>query len=159
MFKNRHIAIAVIVAPLLALLAWFAVGKMGGEQAVPPEPGQAYPLLAKSNCRYPSGQCDLQNNDLTLSLRFIDANIVSLLLTSSHTLDSVIMSVTEPGNDPGPVPMEAIDAEGLRWRVYLSTRPTAAQTIRLVAGRKGVSYFAEADTIFLQESDAAWVRP
>ncbi|GAB5414893.1 MAG: hypothetical protein Cons2KO_24960 [Congregibacter sp.] len=151
--------IAVIVAPLLALLAWFAVGKMIGDRAAPPEAGQAYPLIAKSNCRYPSGQCDLQNKDLTLSLRFVDAKIVSLLLTSSHALDSVIMSVTEPGNDPGPVPMEAMDEKGLRWRVFLSTRPTAVQTIRLVAGRKGVSYFAETETLFLQESDAPWTNP
>jgi hypothetical protein len=43
MWKNKHVVIAMIVAPILAVLAWFAVGALVGEKAQVAKPGGAYP--------------------------------------------------------------------------------------------------------------------
>ena len=68
MWKNKHVIIAMIVAPILAILAWFAVGQIAGEKAKVAEPGAAYPLVARSNCRWASGKCELANNDLEMTI-------------------------------------------------------------------------------------------
>jgi hypothetical protein len=68
MWKNKHVIIALIVAPILSVLAWFAVGQIVGEKAMVAEPGAAYPLVARSNCRWASGECELHNNDLEMTI-------------------------------------------------------------------------------------------
>ena len=67
-FTNKHVVIAMIVAPVLAVLAWFATGQLSGEKPQPAEQGKSYPLVEKSNCRYPSGACDLENENFKLRL-------------------------------------------------------------------------------------------
>ena len=42
MWKNKHVIVALIVAPILSILAWFAVGAIVGDQAKVAEPGTAY---------------------------------------------------------------------------------------------------------------------
>ena len=70
MFKNKHVIIALIVTPILAALAWIGVGQLMGEKPHAARPGQSYPLVEKSNCRYESGACDLENEDFLLRLTF-----------------------------------------------------------------------------------------
>jgi len=69
MFTNKHVIIAMLVAPVLAIMAWFAVDYFIGERPHAAKEGAAYTLIAKSNCRYDSGQCDLENSDFKLNLR------------------------------------------------------------------------------------------
>jgi hypothetical protein len=68
MWKNKHVITALIVAPILSVLAWFAVGQIVGEKAMVAEPGAAYPLVARSNCRWASGECELHNNELEMTI-------------------------------------------------------------------------------------------
>ena len=51
MWKNKHVVVAMLVAPILAILAWFAVDSMVAERAHSAKPGASYKLVAKSNCR------------------------------------------------------------------------------------------------------------
>ncbi|KAA1194292.1 hypothetical protein F0M18_02320 [Pseudohalioglobus sediminis] len=153
MFTNKHVIIAMIVAPILAVLAWFAVGQLTGEQPHVAEPGQSYPLVEKSNCRYESGACDLENEDFRLRLTLQDGVTgPEFLLTSSHTLEGVVLSVGAADAEAQPAPMRASDGQGLQWRIVLGEKPTPDQRIRLVARAAGSSYFAEASTTFLQPS-------
>ena len=69
MFKNKHVVIAMLVAPVLSILAWLAVDYFISERPHVAESGATYALIAKSNCRYDSGQCDLENSDFSLSMR------------------------------------------------------------------------------------------
>ncbi|MFK7828455.1 MAG: hypothetical protein AB8B57_01630 [Congregibacter sp.] len=153
MFTNKHIAIAVIVAPLLAIAGWYAVGNISGEKAMPAQPGQIYPLIASSNCRYASGECELTNNDLKLHIRAQGAGVLALELRASHPLEAILMSVTDPGTDEGPSAMLRLDSDGLRWSYPLQTPPRDTDLIRLVAARAGSSYFAQAPTVFLLPED------
>lgn len=160
MFTNKHVIIAMIVAPILSILAWFAVGELIGEKPQPAQTGQSYPLVEKSNCRYESGLCDLQNEDIRLSLVFQEAvSGAQLVLRSSHALQGVAVSIGLPEDDEPPAAMRSADGQGLEWRVVLSARPAADERIRLVARAAGSSYFGEAGTRFLQPREGGqWQR-
>ncbi|EED32647.1 conserved hypothetical protein [gamma proteobacterium NOR5-3] len=150
MFTNKHVVVALLVAPVLAILAWFAVGNLIGEKAAPAQPGEAYPLVEKSNCRYSSGLCELENQDIKLTLRLDETVGVALELTASHALEAALMSVSHPDRDPGPRAMQPGDAAGLRWRLPLSAVPSVDERIRVVISVAGSAYFADASTRFLQ---------
>ncbi|MEL7045916.1 MAG: hypothetical protein AAGL66_12960 [Pseudomonadota bacterium] len=150
MFRNRQVITAMLVAPWLAVLAWFAAGALVGERPQPAQRGQSYPLVEKSSCRYPSGVCDLENRSLRLTLRAGDGAEVTLKLDSSHALDQVLMTVAEADSDVAPRHMEAEDEFGRIWYLPLSRLPDAGMRIRLAASRSGSVFFADASTAFLQ---------
>ena len=62
------IVIALLVAPVLALIAYFAVDAVVAEKPEKALAGSSYPLVAKSNCRYASGRCSLENGDVQLEI-------------------------------------------------------------------------------------------
>jgi hypothetical protein len=150
-FKNKHVVIAIIVAPILSILAWVGVGQFTGEQPQLAQPGQSYPLLEKSNCRYNSGACDLANEDFKFRLTLQDDTVgPEILLTSTHPLEGVVLAVGVAGTNPIPVAMRASDGNGLEWRIALKAKPGPAERIRIAASADGSSYFADASTTFLQ---------
>jgi hypothetical protein len=155
MFTNKHVIVALIVAPILAVLAWIAVGQFTGEQAAPARPGQNYPLVEQSNCRYPSGACDLRNEDFKLRLTVEEGPVgQQMVLSASHPLEGVVLSVARPDSDQPPSGMSATDGRGLEWRVGLGAMPAPQERIRLVARAAGSSYFGDASSLFLQPGDA-----
>ena len=101
MWKNKHVVIALIVAPILAVLAWFAVGQIAGEKAKVAEPGAAYPLVARSNCRWASGQCELHNNDLEMTILPLElgAQYTKLSLDSEFPLTQATFALLLDGNE------------------------------------------------------------
>ncbi len=151
MFTNKHVVIAMIVAPVLAVLAWFGVGQIGAEKPQVAVQGQSYPLVEQSNCRYASGACDLENEDFKLRITMADSvSGPELVLTATHALDGVVMSVGQATEEAAPSPMRALDGQGLSWRLALGQSPSAQERIRMVANASGSSYFADASTTFLQ---------
>jgi hypothetical protein len=153
-FTNKHFIIAMIVAPILAILAWFAAGEFAGEVPQQAEPGQSYPLVEKSSCRYPSGVCELENEDFRLSLSPRQGESgAELVLLSSHPLDGVVLGVGDIEQQVEPAAMRATDGQGLEWRLLLDRIPAPTERIRLVAMAGGSSYFADAATLFLQPDD------
>ena len=136
---------------MLAVLAWFAVGALVGEEAESARPGQSYPLVERSNCRYDSGQCDLENEDLQLSLTLRDQSSgPSLLLRSSHSLDAVLLAVAAPGSDGQPNPMQISNGHGSEWLLPLDKLPGPQDRLRLVVSAKGSKWYADAGTAFLE---------
>jgi hypothetical protein len=147
---NKHVVVAMIVAPMLSILAWLAVGELTGEEPQLARPGQSYPLLEKSNCRYASGVCDLENGDLTLRLSSPGDALIRLLeLRSSHPLDGVVVSIGDPAVEVSPVPMTAVSKEGLLWTIAFDTGIERHWRIRLVASSAGAAYFGDAGSAFL----------
>ncbi|MEH6634622.1 MAG: hypothetical protein V7700_03845 [Halioglobus sp.] len=155
MFTNKHVIIAVIVAPILSILAWFAVGNFIGEEPTVAQPGQSYPLVEKSNCRYPSGVCDLANEDFKLGLSYDDAvSGPQLVVRASHPLEGVVLSL----GVAEPTAMRATDGQVLEWRIAIAEKPTPDLRIRVVARVAGSSYYGEAGTLFLLPKDRQWER-
>jgi hypothetical protein len=153
MFTNKHVVVALLVAPILSILAWFAVGSLTGEKASPAQPGEAYPLVEKSNCRYSSGLCELENQDVKLTLRLDETVGVAVELEASHPLEAALMSVSHPDLDPGPSAMQQVDAEGYLWRLRLFDIPSVDERIRIVISVADSAYFADASTRFLQPEE------
>ncbi|QFU75228.1 hypothetical protein EY643_05940 [Halioglobus maricola] len=151
MFTNKHVIIAMIVAPILAVLAWFAVGQFTGEQPQAAQAGKSYPLVEKSNCRYESGACDLENENFKLRLSLQDGLAgPEFLLSASHPLEGVVLAVGPTGDELTPMPMRAVDGQGLTWLIPLDGIPGPEEKIRVVANAESSSFFAEASTTFLQ---------
>jgi hypothetical protein len=149
LLTNKHVIIAMLVAPILAVLAWLAVGQFAGEQPQKAQPGREYPMVEQSNCRYASGACDLSNEDFKLRLTLDQAADPVLVLSASHPLDGVLMSVGTPEQNLPPEKMRAADGQGLKWRLLLGRVPAGEERIRLVATTGGSAYFAEASTHFM----------
>ncbi|TGD71856.1 hypothetical protein E4634_17240 [Mangrovimicrobium sediminis] len=151
MFKNKHIIVAMLVTPVLALLAWFGVGHFAGEKAAPAQPGQAYPLVEQSNCRWTSGACDLRNADFRLHLTLDSGpSGPEFELVASHPLEGVLVGLGNQDAQVQPQPMRPSDGQGLRWRIALAAVPAPDERLHLVARAGGSSYFGEAATTFVQ---------
>ncbi|MEM1113849.1 MAG: hypothetical protein AAGI11_18190 [Pseudomonadota bacterium] len=152
MFKNKHVIIARLVSPLLAILAWFAVGQLAGEKPAVAQPGKSYPLVEKSNCRYDSGACDIENEDLRLRLSLGEtAGALDLQLSASHPLDGVLLAVSMGDADSQPAAMSSADAGGMEWRLPLSQLPPEGARLHVAARAGQSNFFADTATAFLDK--------
>ncbi len=89
-FKNKHVLVALIVAPILAILSWYATGFIVDEKEHAMKDGSIYTLVVRPNCRWTSGKCTLANSDLKIDITG---------KYTSHTLELDIKS---------PVPLSEI---------------------------------------------------
>jgi hypothetical protein len=150
LLTNKHVIIALIVTPVLAVLAWVVVGQFAGEKPRPAAPGRDYPLVEQSNCRYESGLCELSNEDFRLQLVLERETDPVIVVRASHGLDGVLLAVGTVEANPPPETMQAADGGGREWRLLLGRVPAPDERIRLVATAGGSAYFAEASTRFMQ---------
>jgi len=151
MLKNKHLTVAMLVAPVLAIMAWFAVDYFIGERPHAAKEGAAYTLIAKSNCRYDSGQCDLENSDFKLSIRPISfaAGTIELEMTSEYPLQSAALALVDGADSRPPAPMTSAAGDGLRWSTRISQSQGDNSTIRIAVTAQGATWYAEVPTVFL----------
>jgi len=150
-FTNKHVVIAMLVAPILAIMAWYAVDELIGEKPQAAAEGRSYPLIEMSNCRYESGRCGLENEDFKLEITLASTATGALLqLTSAHALDGILIEIATADRQAAPEPMQADNSTGQHWSLALKQMPGPQQRIRLVAGKGGSSWFGEATTTFTQ---------
>ena len=155
MWKNKHVVVALIVAPILSILAWFAVGHLIGEKPRAAEEGDIYTLVARSNCRYASGSCDLHNSDfrLTLESEMLAASSVALTMTASHTLQSAVLGLVESGSAEAPAPMTATGENGKTWQGLIPRPSSPEAVIRVAVTAQGATWYAEVPTVFLEPGE------
>lgn len=149
--KNRHVLVAVLIAPVLALIAWFSLDLFIGEKPHAAQPGQAYPLVELPNCRYDSGRCTLKNEDVVLELRARTRPGGGWLITleSDFALDGVKLGLLEAGDvEHEPVDMRPSDASGLKWTVSLGFNDAERDRLRLVASAGGTLFYGDAALLF-----------
>lgn len=145
MWKNKHVIIALLVAPILAVIAWFVVDRMVAEEPQAAVEGGAYELVARPNCRYASGACGLVNNDFELELTLVDG---VMQLAASHALDNVQLATAVAGQDFNqPQPFEPADDSGQSWQLRVGLVP-ASGAMRVLASTGGASYYAESSLAF-----------
>jgi hypothetical protein len=152
MFKNKHVIVAMLVAPVLSILAWLSVDYFVGERPHAAQPGSAYLLIARSNCRYDSGQCDLANKDFEITLRATrigDARM-TLEALSKFPLQQSTIGLVESGIEGPPLPMDKLDTSAMRWGATLSRPDSADSTLRVAVLAQGATYYAEVPVTFLQ---------
>lgn len=157
-FKSKHVVVAMLVAPVLAILSYFALDVLVGEKPKPAMEGQSYPLAEKPNCRYSSGSCGLKNADfeLELNIRDLGAARVELNLNSVFPLDGVMVSMVEGDHDSGPpVAMEPRSEDGKSWSLDIMQPDAERHRLRLVASAKGSLYFGDVATKFASHEAAS----
>ncbi len=151
--KSRHVIVALLVAPLLAVFAWFAVGWIAGDSPETPMPAQAgddYPLIERSGCRYAGGECRLENNDMKWVVTVDDNYVVTL--RSIVPLDSLVVGLR---SQPSIAPVAATPAssEGNEWLLRLASAPDSRDALRFAATAGGARYFGEASLTFIDQSE------
>lgn len=155
MWKNKHVVIALLVTPVLSILAWYAVGNLFGEKPEAAEEGKAYKLVARSNCRYASGSCDLHNADFQLKIEpeMLAASSVALRMTSSHALQSAAFGLVDGGSEQAPSPLTATNDEGTAWQGLLPRPASPEAKIRVAVTARGAAWYAEIPTVFLEPEE------
>lgn len=151
MFTNKHVVVAMLVAPVLAIMAWFAIDYFVAERPHAAKPGAAYKLIAKSNCRYDSGQCDLENGDFKLTLRATgkSGENVTLALQSRFALQQATIGFIDGGQDRPPSMMVASDTAATQWSATVALPTGNLSTLGLAVKSQGANYFAEVPATFL----------
>lgn len=148
---NKHFVIALIVAPILAVISYFAVDAVVAEKAQSPLSGQSYQLVAQSNCRYNSGRCVLKNGNFELKLKanWVQEGRLNLVLESEHPLDGVKLATAQAnGSEEAPERMEMLDAQGQRWKIEIDSLTPEQDRLQLVARANDALYFADASMAF-----------
>ncbi len=156
MWKNKHVVVAMLVAPVLAIMGWFAVDYFVAERPQAARPGAAYPLVARPNCRYASGRCELVNNDFLLSLKLTtDTGLPVLHLSASHPLSEAHGAIgAAPGGLDEPRAFSADAAGGTDWSLELDSEPAAGDTLRVAVKAQQSTYYAEIGTAFMTAKDS-----
>ncbi len=172
-FTNKHVVVAMLVAPVLAIMSYFAVDGMVAEQPNQAQAGQSYTLVEKPNCRYSSGVCGLKNGNFEIQLKVYPAsdNKTVLELTSVHSLQRVLFgigsvnvdSVNESSTNEGsieaeeiiqePVPMTANDNHGKQWQVSLP-KLKEGDRLRFAIVADGAYYIGESAVAFINYQTA-----
>jgi hypothetical protein len=156
-WKNKHVLVAVLVAPVLAVVAWFAVDHVVSEKPHAARPGADYPMMARSNCRYESGACDLVNGEFKLRIRAPGGNAPQLALeiSSEFPLNAATVGIaTATGRESIPVAFAQTTDDPTRWSGRLEGPAAAESVLQLVVVAGESRYFAEVPTVFLQTEQA-----
>ena len=149
--KNRHLILAMIIAPILAVIAWFAVDYKVSEKPHTAIPGKSYKLAAKSNCRYQSGLCTLENGDIKIEIEAnrIQGNLVAFKLLSELPIQHAVISSITDGNETGPVVMQAATKSHDSVDATLSIASPEKTQLRLAINISGSTYYVETSAIFI----------
>ncbi len=150
---NKHVIVALLVAPILAILSYFAIDHMVGETPHAAKAGASYQLVEKPNCRYSSGRCGLKNGEfeLTLQAEWRGQTRMLLQLSSVHALDGVRIAWAESkegGWEAEPVAMQALNDAGTEWQVEIFPEDPENNRIHLVASTDETLYFGDAAMAF-----------
>jgi len=135
----------MIVAPILAIASYYLVDLAFKEQPQQAVVGQAYKLLAKSNCRFSSGACDLENGNFksTLHVSQNDAG-QTLTLNANKPLQNVSVGfVTSDGAESGPFALNQANENGMQWSTEFGVPANASTTVRVALTANDAHYFSE----------------
>lgn len=153
LLRNRHFITALLVAPLLAVLAWFVVGQWVEEPPLQPTPaqsGDSYPMIERPGCRYAGGDCGLSNGDFKLALAFTPDG--QLIMASAIPLDYVLVGLASASAQP-PLEAQPSSTQRDRWFYNFGAVPVSNDRLRVVAVTAGASWFGEASLIFTAPND------
>lgn len=147
--KNKHMITAMLIAPVLALIAYFATDYLVAERPHAAQAGEVYPLRASPNCRYQSGHCTLKNADVEMELAAerVASHKVTLRLTSALPVQRALVSFSAPtGGSDSPIAMNA--GEG-SWQATLDIEDPHQTQMRFVAVIDDVNYYVETEAVFV----------
>lgn len=153
MFKNKHFLVALLIAPILSLIAYFGTDMAVSEKPHAAKEGETYKLAAKSNCRYTSGLCDMNNGDFKVQFRSekLTANGLDLSLKAAYPLEGVKLSLVDnPDESAQPIDMQPTDSTGQHWAISLNKPASAESLLRVAIQSEGTLYYGETQAVFVK---------
>lgn len=150
--KNKHVVIALLIAPILALISYFSVDAAVSEKPHAAVPGEHYELLEKSNCRYNSGKCDLKNGDMSIVIKpdWVTNQRLRLTIESAQALDKVVSArVNELGEEVSASVMESQDDSGFIWSTEMISPDADLERFRLAVSVNETWYYGDAALKFI----------
>ncbi len=146
MFRNKHLILAFLIAPVLAIIAWFSVDYFVAEKPHSAKPGASYELIAKPNCRRFSRRCDLKNEDVKLSVTVpaYDLSGVDVEIDSNIVIDRAAVGLA----DGSPAALTNIDSDGKRWAGRVAGSVDSASTLRVAVVASESTFYAEIPATF-----------
>lgn len=157
MWKNKHVLAALIITPILSVMAYFAVDSFVAETPHKAKAGDQVKLVEKPNCRYSSGKCGLKNGEfeLVLSAQTEDNNNVTLTLTSRHSLEGVIIAhATHPEESAKPINMRPLSEDGTQWRLTINNPNIQTDRLQIAASANSAVYYGDASLTFIEYETA-----
>lgn len=144
-FKNKHVITAMIVAPILAIASYYLVDLAVKEEPQKAVAGQAYKLIAKSNCRFSSGACDLENGNFksTITVSQTDGEQILMLTTNNSLQQASVGFVTRDGQESGPFELTVNDAHKQQWSTDFSAPADDGTIVRIALSANDAHYFSE----------------
>ncbi len=160
MLKNKHVIAALIITPILSVLAYFATDAYVSEKPHKAIEGEQYPLVAKSNCRYASGQCTLENGDVEIKLRTqsIANGLRTLDLESNIELSAAKVALSYDNEANEPTNMSNVDGQGQKWSAEFRDGNSETDQIQLVIVARNSIYYAQTGLIFETNESAEFTR-
>ncbi len=152
MFKNKHFLLALLIAPILSLIAYFGTDLAVSEKPHSAQQGESYKLASQSNCRYTSGLCNMENGDVKLKFRSEELRDghLTLSLSAPFALQSAQLSLaTDQTTSSEPLAMQASDASAQHWRLTLPAPSADTDWLRVVVKANDSLYFGETQTKFV----------
>jgi hypothetical protein len=149
-FTNKHLITAMIVTPILAFIAYYAVDYTVSEKPHQARKGQSYPLQAKSNCRYQSGHCTFKNGDITIDIKTkkTDDNVLSLTLTSNLAIQGAKVAIASDNTSPAPQDMRTTDRSRENWHITLANTLNDSSRLQIALMINDSLYYGETGTRF-----------
>lgn len=154
MSSNKHMTVAMIVAPILAIISYFATDYIVSEDPVVAAKGDTYALLPRSNCRYQSGECAMRNGDVEIVFRLSMVNDTYVLeAQANRPLTGVKAALTSQGqsSDAMPSDLRALDDSGQHWAWTLPAKPSPQSELRVAALADGIQFYASTQTTFFED--------
>lgn len=150
-WKNKHLLIATLTAPILGLLSYYAVDHFVGEKPHAAEAGQSYLLVEKPNCRYDSGRCGLKNGDFELDISYerLAGGRILLKLESEFSLDGVMIALGAAESEQDrPEQMQRMGSDNLTWSLEVANPDPEYHRFYLVASTGQALYYGDVATKF-----------
>lgn len=157
--KNKHVILAMFVAPVLAIIAYFATDYVVSEKPRQAEQGGIYKLAARPNCRYQSGVCTLYNGDVEVSIRIerVSASIIKLILQANLPVQHALASFAADGAEAQPKTLYRSAADQGTWNAEFEQVDPQQQTLRLAVQIAESFFYAETPTVFI-DHDTPFTR-
>ena len=155
-FRNRHVVVAALVAPVLAVVAYYAIDLLVGEKPHAALEGASYRLVERPNCRYNSGACELVNGDFELRMEAArqTGSQLSLRLESVFPLDGVLIALVASEDEAAPPQaMRALDPDGTEWALDMQRPDPERDRLRVAASAGGSLWYGDAATTFIVARD------
>jgi len=141
---NKHTKVAVLVAPLLAVLGYIASDYFIENDA---DKNKIVTLIPESSCEVLAGECVLVSGEFKVNV-FDEAG--STVVNSTFPLDEAVLFLVDEDNTATAYPLTQIQSN-YYWQAQTPLRELAntstSYKLRLIASIKGGDYISEFETL------------